>query len=263
MKRTFSILIAALMIAGCAGHNGKSAFSAKNLSTQKARQFVDFLVTLNTKPLDQAQDSMRAWFLRYEQDSLMVSTVSTYLYDTESPYRNEELYLPFVQGLATSEFTPDSLREAYADDALMCSINRIGESARDFDMETLDGQTLHLYGVKAEYTLLLFSHPECRACEDVTDILMSDKHLLGLTETGKMAVVNMFIDEDLDLWREYAPTYPESWFNCFDPVPVIRENRLYNVRAIPTLYILDKDKKVILKDAPFETINAFIHEKIR
>lgn len=224
---------------------------------------MDFLVSLNGMPLEQTLDSMRTWFLRYEQDSLMIETVNSYLYDTESPYRNEELYLPFVQGLATSEFTPDHIRAGYIDDALMCSINRIGRAAEDFDMETLDGQRLHLYGIKAEYTLLMFSNPDCQACEDITDILKSDKHILGLIESGKLALVNMFIDEELDVWRAAASTYPEAWYNCFDPIPVIRENRVYNVRAIPTLYILDKDKKVVLKDAPFEKINAFINANIR
>ena len=256
-------MLALLMLAGCAGHKGKPAASEWDPATQKARQFVDFLVGLNGKPLEQALDSMHTWFLRYEQDSLMIETVNSYLYDTESPYRNEELYLPFVQGLAASEFTPESIRAGYADDAQMCSINRIGKAAEDFDMETLDGQRLHLYGIKADYILLMFSNPECQACDDITEILKTDKHILGLTESGKLAVVNMFIDEELDVWREAALTYPESWYNCFDPIPVIRENRVYNVRAIPTLYILDKDKKVVLKDAPFEKINAFINANIR
>ena len=30
------------------------------------------------------------------------------------------------------------------------------------------------------------------------------------------------------------------------------------MRAIPSLYILDKDKKVILKDATFEDVTAWI-----
>ena len=33
---------------------------------------------------------------------------------------------------------------------------------------------------------------------------------------------------------------------------------LYNVRAIPSLYILDKDKRVIMKDAPETKVLAFL-----
>ena len=65
-----------------------------------------------------------------------------------------------------------------------------------------------------------------------------------------MDVLNIYIDEDLKAWKEYMPVYPEDWYNGYDPDYVIRTDVLYNVRAIPSLYLLDKDKTVIMKDAP-------------
>ena len=44
--------------------------------------------------------------------------------------------------------------------------------------------------------------------------------------------------------------YPEKWYNGFDPDLVIRGETLYNVRAIPSLYLLDREKKVLMKDVP-------------
>jgi hypothetical protein len=46
------------------------------------------------------------------------------------------------------------------------------------------------------------------------------------------------------------PIYPEEWYNGFDPDYVLREGDIYHIRAIPSLYLLDKEKRVILKDAP-------------
>jgi hypothetical protein len=54
------------------------------------------------------------------------------------------------------------------------------------------------------------------------------------------------------------PIYPEEWYNGFDPDFAIRNETLYNVRAIPSLYLLDKDKTVLLKDAPEDRIFAAI-----
>lgn len=45
------------------------------------------------------------------------------------------------------------------------------------------------------------------------------------------------------------PIYPQAWYNGFDPDLVIRTDLVYNVRAIPSLYLLDSDKTVLLKDA--------------
>ena len=37
-------------------------------------------------------------------------------------------------------------------------------------------------------------------------------------------------------------------------VGMLKNNEIYNVRAIPSLYLLDKDKTVILKDAVQEKL---------
>ena len=55
------------------------------------------------------------------------------------------------------------------------------------------------------------------------------------------------------------PIYPEEWLNGFDPDFVIRTDVLYNVRAIPSLYLLDKDKTVIMKDAVTERVLDFVN----
>ena len=81
-------------------------------------------------------------------------------------------------------------------------------------------------------------------------MLDKDPVISGLIAAGTMKVLNIYIDEDLDAWRSYMPIYPEIWYNGFDPDLVIRGETLYNVRAIPSLYLLDRDKTVIMKDAP-------------
>ena len=79
-----------------------------------------------------------------------------------------------------------------------------------------------------------------------------------MISAGNLAVLNIYIDEDIAAWRDYMPVYPEEWYNGFDPDYVIRTDMLYNVRAIPSLYLLDEDKTVIMKDAPESRVFSFI-----
>ena len=58
------------------------------------------------------------------------------------------------------------------------------------------------------------------------------------------------------------PVYPDEWYNGYDPNLVIRNDMLYNIRAIPSLYLLDEDKRVILKDAPQETVFAWLANNV-
>ena len=85
---------------------------------------------------------------------------------------------------------------------------------------------------------------------DIINSLKSFPQVTNGIESGSLAVLNIYIDEDLKAWKEYMPIYPKEWYNGYDPYYLIRTDVLYNVRAIPSLYLLDKDKKVIMKDAP-------------
>jgi hypothetical protein len=37
----------------------------------------------------------------------------------------------------------------------------------------------------------------------------------------------------------------------------ITRERLYDIKAIPTIYLLDSDKKVLLKDSSIEAVESF------
>lgn len=187
-------------------------------------------------------------------------TVSRYLYDPNSPVRNEDLYLPFVQGLAASPFVPEGMKQAYFHDARMCSLNQGGTVATDFIFTDLSGRRHSLHGVKADHTLLFFSNPGCPACKEIIDGLTGDPRIAGKVSSGKLAVVNVYIDSDLDEWREYAVNYPETWLSGYDQSYTIRTDVTYNVRAIPSLYLLDSEKRVIMKDAPTDKVLSCLAE---
>ena len=72
----------------------------------------------------------------------------------------------------------------------------------------------------------------------------------------EIAVVNVYIDEDIAAWLSYEHNYPRSWFSGYDAAGIIRADLLYNVRAIPSLYLLDAEKRIVLKDAPTARVKA-------
>ena len=41
---------------------------------------------------------------------------------------------------------------------------------------------------------------------------------------------------------------PDNWINSYDKSMKMKNDELYDLRAIPTLYLLDQDKVVLLKD---------------
>lgn len=185
--------------------------------------------------------------------------VSRYLYDPNSPVRSEDLYLPFVSRLAVSPVSTEAMRPAYEHDARMCALNRTGTRAADISFTDRDGRRRSLYGTRAEYTLLFFSNPGCPACREITETLQGSPKARALVSAGTLAVVNVYIDRELDEWRKYVSEYPDDWTCGYDHGYSVRSDVTYNVRAIPSLYVLDADKVVLLKDATTEAVMAFIN----
>lgn len=189
---------------------------------------------------------------------VITGLVSKYFYDPNSPLRDEDTYLPFVKRMAASVFTHPDSRPAYEFEARMCALNPRGSVAPDFAFRDIRGRTRRLSDIKARYILLFFSNPGCQACKDIEEELKAPSYMEEAIKTGRVAVVSVYIDNETDKWREYEPNYPRSWVTGYDPSGKLREDTLYEIRAIPSLYLLDADRKVILKDTPTQRALRYI-----
>ena len=172
-----------------------------------------------------------------------------YLYDPNSPVRNEDLYGPFVARLAKSDLIDPAYRTGFEWDARMCGLNRVGTPAADFAFTDSRGRIRTLYGIKAEYTLLIFGNPGCNACRELTEAMRSTDEIATLIDKGRLQVVDVYIDPDVDDWKAHISEYPAEWINGYDHGYTIRTDLLYSVRGIPSIYLLDADKTVLMKDA--------------
>lgn len=227
-----------------------------------------FIIFLDELPMAKAQEKVSHFFRQLEdyqsRDTagnvylLMTEKVARYMYDPNSPMRNEDYYLPFVSGMVESEYTRDDVRAGYRYEKEMCSMNRYGETAPDFVFADAAGARHTLHGVRADNTLLFFSNPGCHNCLEIMEILEASPLVNMLVSQHRLAVVNVYIDRDLDKWRDYVHNYPAEWLCGYDPNFILRDNELYNIRAIPSLYLLDRDKKVIYKDVPVEKVIDYL-----
>lgn len=178
-----------------------------------------------------------------------VEWMSHYLYDPNSPVRCEDFYLPFVEKLAEGDLLPEEQRMSYGFQARMCALNRMGTPAADFPFTDIRGRVRTLYSIDAEYLLLIFGNPDCGACKDLVRDMEADSDVTALITSGRLKVVDIFIDREVDAWKARSADYPRAWINGYDHKFQIRDDLLYHVRAIPSMYLLDRDKKVLLKDA--------------
>ena len=204
----------------------------------------------DTSPVKGDAEKFQEWLAEREH----------YLHDVNSPYRDEEAYIPVLEEIISSPYA-DSVQKAQAAYELpLFSLNRIGEPAADFKFTLRNGRQTALHKVKADHILLCFSNPGCGACEEMERTL-GEPPFREMIREGVLKVVNIYPDDDLTDWLEESAAYPAEWTSGFAPeVDKAKDGSLplYNIRAIPTFYLLDGEHRTILKDAPLERIAAYL-----
>jgi thioredoxin-related protein len=228
---------------------------------QVLANYIYILDVLPLKTAQKAVSQLTAKVQAYESADTSSNVFETfirltdkYLFDPNSPLRDEDLYSPIAASLSGSQHLDSATRDRYSYVAKMCRLNEKGSKAADFRFCDKKGREYRLYDIKADKILLFFSNPGCQSCLEIINAIKENKDVADMISSGSLAVLNIYIDEDLKEWREYMPIYPENWYNGFDPDLVIRTDKTYNVRAIPSLYLLDADKTVMLKDTTPERL---------
>ncbi|MFI3285620.1 MAG: DUF5106 domain-containing protein [Rikenellaceae bacterium] len=148
-----------------------------------------------------------------------------YLYDPNSPMRNDELFIPMLEFMIDSPAVDELLKIRPTALLRMASLNRIGNQANNFTTDS--GEELD--DIEAPLTLLYFYDPECTDCKRTAAVMSRSTLLQELEKSGTLRIIKTLTEGNTQI------------------------DSLYDLKAIPSLYLLDSEKRVMLKDATIET----------
>jgi hypothetical protein len=227
--------------------------------------FADYINFFKFASYDKVCAGIKKLLDNAEVDSTMYAYFCTkadfYLYNPNSPTRNDEYYIPFLEHMIQTPILSESFKIRPKMILEVAYRNRVGAKATDFEYTLPSGQTGNMYNIKAENLMLMFYNPDCIECRKTKDELNNSPVFTAATKSGKLKVLAVYPDENLTSWREHLKDFPSNWINSYDKTLKIKEEQIYDLKAIPTLILLDRDKNVILKDVSAETIHEYL-EKI-
>ncbi len=172
-----------------------------------------------------------------------------------------------------SKWLNDKQMEAISRRAYMSMANLIGEKGADLDMLGIDDKPSTLYNLNADYTIVVFWDPKCGHCKEELPKLDSVyraswkshnvKMYAVLTPDGKENVrpewMNFIKSHNLSDWTHvYKPAEMEA-ADLAAQRPSFRQ--LYDVTITPTLYLLDKDKRIVGKKLTWQQLNDLLQVK--
>lgn len=189
----------------------------------------------------------------YPESQLKLMVIAEhYLADPNSPVRDEEMFISVLEAFIESPGIDDERKLRPAELLKVVKMNRKGTIANDFGYVDRNGITGQLHSLSEEYIIIYFFNPECADCKRVSELLTDCKALTKKVKEKKMTVIALYPDEDTAIWERYCRELPEEWIVARYATP--DDASSYDLPAIPMLYLLDKDKRVIAKDIPPERL---------
>ena len=168
------------------------------------------------------------------------------LYGPRSEVWGDALYLKMLEPLLANKKVKKERKARYERQARILRNTMVGAVPPEFDYTMADGKKAH-YHPNGVITVIEFGDPDCEECSYAKLKMDTDIRFSQLVERGVVNVVFINVDPE-EGWQEKLRSYPEKWHvGASDEV-----SDLYDLRATPSLYVVDKEGKVAAKNVTVE-----------
>lgn len=229
---------------------------------QKPKLILDYLYLLKRTTVQKEQDYIDSFIsIACKQKNtfgLILYWLDNILYESSSPYYDESLYLKLMFAVVTSE--ADSVMKLIPQQRIeMMSKNQIGKRATNFSFIEKTGRIGDLYSISSPLLLLVFNNPDCSLCHKTEGQLEKNKDIQALMDSGNLQVIAITPDANYGEWMEH--NYPQNWIVGYDMEKIIYKQQLYDIQRLPCIYLLDKEKRVLLKEADYNRLCNYLSEE--
>ncbi|MFN2457017.1 MAG: thioredoxin-like domain-containing protein [Chitinophagaceae bacterium] len=149
--------------------------------------------------------------------------------------------------------------------------NIFGNPASDVDLPDASGKKVTLYNVNAPYVLLIIWDPKCSHCKEVLPQLDSMYRKKWKAMGVKMFAMAKETDGTQKDWISFINEHKiKDWVHVYyskeeDKVRVNAGipgySQLFDVQSFPTLYLLDKNKRIIAKKITEKQVDEILQHK--
>ena len=155
--------------------------------------------------------------------------IEHYFEDQLSPVRNDRVYLIFLEEMKNSPCFDETEKERIAFKIKTTNKNLPGDIAINFKFKDESGKEHQLSDYKDQKVILYFYDPDCENCHEVSAWLKQQ------TIPADIKVLKMIADNHISY--------------------------MYSLKNMPTIFLLDKENKVILKDCTAQELIENISTK--
>ncbi len=191
--------------------------------------------------------------------SIITDLAEKYFSEPDSPMHSEDYYIIFLEQLLSIPEIPETSRLRPASQLKTAKKNRPGNVASDFSYITREGERRTLLGTESNMMLLIFYDPACPHCKDILDEVNSSMFLKDLIANNTISVLAIYTEGDRKLWDDTKSSMPQTWTIGIDESHIV-DHGIYDLPAMPVMYLLDNSKTVLLKDPTKNEVEMYLSE---
>jgi thiol-disulfide isomerase/thioredoxin len=162
-------------------------------------------------------------------------------------------------------------KKIITDRAYSLMANILGTPASDIELTDLNAKPASLYNIKAAYTIVAFWDPTCGHCKEVLPKLDSIYRAKWKADGVKIFAVAKETEGTKADWQKFVKDNKiTEWTHVYYSKTADKArtdngipgySQLYDVQSFPTLYLLDKDKRIIAKKLTYQQLDEIIQLK--
>jgi thiol-disulfide isomerase/thioredoxin len=171
------------------------------------------------------------------------------------------------------DWLTDKGRKIITDRAYSLMANIMGSPAAEIELPDSTGKKRNLYGVEAPYTVVVIYDPTCGHCKETLpklDSLYASKWKAWGVKLYGLAKETEGKQSD---WKEFMyKSGMKEWVNVYYSKEAEKAriaantpsySQLYDVQSFPTLYLLDKDKRIIAKKITDKQLDEILEQRVK
>ncbi len=138
----------------------------------------------------------------------------------------------------------------------------IGKIMPDFTTYKKDGTPVRLYDINSDYTIVLFWAHDCGHCKkSMPDVINFYNSYKGKADFTLLSICTKGGDKESKCWEYIEEKGMQNFLNTSDKYQRYRRN-VY-IQSTPKLFILDKEKEIIIKDIPADQLERIMDDVIK
>lgn len=228
----------------------------------KIEEYLDKVILQDTDTVIKEVDKLIAISKINEEAYRYLLVTLSNKYETSPIMGHDEVFVHIIEKYyltGTASWVDDDLIGKLSERIASIKPNFIGNQAPPLILTDSLSTRVSLYDIKSDYTVLYFYDPDCGHCKKMTPVLYETYARLQ-AKNVEIFAVNTTTNKVR--WLEYIRENDYNWINLMDEKGTSNFRYYYDVRSTPTVYILDKNKKIIAKKIDASQVEEFINKSI-